>query len=271
VPELRLANPISADLDTMRPSILPNLIVAAGRSADRGAGDAALFEIGPQYADDTPEGQALMATGIRSGMAAPRRWSAPSRPVDALDAKGDALAGLAACGAPVDSLQITTDAPDWYHPGRSGVLRLGPKLALAYFGELHPGVLRRLDVDGPIVGFELFLDRVPEPKTKPGRARPLLRLPPFQPVERDFAFILDDSVTAEAVLRAARSADKTLITDVTVFDLYAGKGIEAGKKSLAIGVTLQPTETTLTDAEIDAVAEKVVAAVAKATGGVLRG
>ncbi|MGE0743698.1 MAG: phenylalanine--tRNA ligase subunit beta [Rhodospirillales bacterium] len=269
-PELTVANPISADLDTMRPSILPNLVDAVRRNAARGLADAMLFEVGPQYADDTPAGQSLVAAGVRSGRTGPRHWNAPPRAVDAFDAKADATAALAALGAPADSLQVSTDAPAWYHPGRSGALRLGPTV-LAWFGELHPAVLKALDADGPVAAFEVLVDSVPEPKARRGTARPLLKLSPFQPVERDFAFVVEDKVTAAQVVRAAKSADRKLVTDVAVFDVYAGKGIDPGKKSVAVAVTLQPTEATLTDAEIEAVASKVVAAVTKATGGALRG
>lgn len=268
---LALANPISAELDVMRPSILPNLLMAARRNADRGYPDLGLFEVGPQYADDTPEGQDLMATGVRTGQSGPRHWAERPRAVDAFDAKGDALALLAALGAPVDNLQVTADAPGWYHPGRSGSLRLGPTV-IARFGEIHPRVLRQLDVKGPAVAFELFLDRVPQPKARKdaGATRPLLQASPFQPVERDFAFVVDESVPAEKLIRAATGADKALVSNVGLFDLYAGPHLGAGRKSLAITVTLQPTERTLTEAEIEAVSQKIVAAVVKATGGSLR-
>ena len=194
VPEcLRLVNPISADLDVMRPAILPNLGAAAARNSDRGLGESALFEIGPQYRDDSPEGQDLVAAVLRAGAMGPRHWDARQRPADAFDAKGDALAALAAVGAPVDKLQITSDAPAWYHPGRSGVLRLGPNV-LAHFGELHPRVLRALELRGSAAAAEIFLDRVPLPKAKGGRRKPPLELSAFQPVERDFAFLVDESV-----------------------------------------------------------------------------
>ncbi len=269
-PALRLANPISADLDVMRPSILPNLIAAAGRNADKGFPDVALFEVGPQYESDAAEGQKLVAAGVRAGGAGPRHWAGPARPVDAFDAKADALAALEAAAAPVANLQVTADAPPWYHPGRSGTLRLGAGV-LAWFGEIHPRILRRLEAKPPMAGFEVFLDRVPMPKAKAGKARRLLRASPFQPVERDFAFVVDEGVAADKLVRSARSVDKALIADVAVFDLYGGEGVEAGKKSLAISVTLQPTEKTLTDEEIEAVAKKIVENVAKQTGGVLRG
>jgi phenylalanyl-tRNA synthetase beta chain len=266
---LRLANPISADLDVMRPTPLANLTAAAARNADRGYGDLALFEVGPQYLDDTPKGQLTVAAGLRAGSRQARHWADGTRPVDTFDAKGDAEAVLLACEAPVDNLQVTRDAPAWYHPGRSGVLRLGANV-LAQFGELHPRVLRAVDMKGPAVIFEVFLDRIPLPRAGKQK-RSLLELSPFQPVSRDFAFLVDEDVPAEKVIRAARGADKTLIAEVALFDVYQGKGVEPGKKSLAIAVTLQPREATMTDQEIEAVAQKVVAQVTKATGGSLRG
>ena len=267
---LRLDNPISADLDVMRPSALPNLLTAAARNTDRGVPAVALFEIGPDYSDDTPKGQSRVAAGLRSGSTGPRHWRDGGRAPDAFDAKADALAALFACGAPVDNLQVSRDAPDWYHPGKSGVLRLGPNV-LARFGEVHPRVLKAVDLKSAAVAFEVFLDRIPTPKAKGGKARGALTLSAFQPVERDFAFLVDEDLPAESLVRAAKGADKTLITRVDLFDAYSGKGIEAGKKSLAISVTLQPTERTMTDQEIDQVAAKVIAQVEKATGGSLRG
>ena len=255
---LALANPISADLDQMRPSILPNLLQAAQRNADRGFPDIALFEVGPVYAGDRPQDQALHATVVRRGMNAPRHWDARPRPVDAFDAKADALAVLALCGVPLANLQVEAKPPAWYHPGRAGVLRLGPAV-LASFGELHPRVLKALDVEGPAVGCEVNLSLLPVPKAKPGRARPLLKIPPFQPVVRDFAFLVDEAVPADLLVRAARGADKALIAEVGVFDRFAGGVLPPGKKSIAIAVTLQPREKTMTDEEIDALGRRIVA------------
>ena len=266
---LSLDNPISADLDVMRPSILPALAAAAARNADRGLSEIGLFEIGPQYADATSKGQSHAAAGLRAGPAEARHWSNAGRAVDALDAKADALAVLEACGAPVEKLQTTTDAAHWYHPGRSAVLRLGPNV-LAQFGELHPRVLEGFGLRGPAAAFEVFLDRIPRPRAKDGKLKAPAALSPFQPLERDFAFLVEDGVSAESLIRAAKGADKALISRVDLFDVYTGKGVEDGHKSLAIAVTLQPQERTLTDPEIEAVAAKIVAAVAKATGGVLR-
>jgi phenylalanyl-tRNA synthetase beta chain len=269
-PEMHLANPISSDLDVMRPSVLPNLVAAVGRNVDRGFRDLGLFEIGPQFDGPEPGQQRPVAGGLRAGSAGPRHWAVPVRPVDAFDAKADALAVLAATGMNTESLVVEAKAPSWYHPGRSGTLRLGNK-PVAYFGELHPGALAKLDVKGPIAAFEVFLDAIPPAKAKATKARPLLKASQFQALERDFAFVVDSAIAADAVTRAAKGADKALITEARIFDLYEGAGIGEGKKSVAITIILQPTDKTLTDEEIEAVAKKVVDAVAKATGGVLRG
>ena len=264
---LRLVNPIAADLDQMRPTPVASLLLAASRNAARGFADVALAELGAAYRDITPDGQASVAAGVRHG-ATPRHWAEATRGVDAMDAKGDAFAVLGALGAPMAALQVTGDAPGFYHPGRSGVVRQGPRTVLATFGEIHPKVLEALDLPGPAAAFEVFLDAIPEPKR---RKKGAPDLPAFQPVRRDFAFIVEDKVAADAVLRAARGADKALVADVALFDIYRGKGVPEGSKSLAIQVTIQPREATLTDTQIEAVADRIVAAVAKATGAVLRG
>ncbi len=268
---LKLINPISADLDVMRPSLLPNLIAATARNAARGTADARLFEIGPIFSGVKPDEQAMAAAGIRSGSSAVRNWAEKPRPVDVFDAKGDVLAVLGGLGLAVEKAEIAPEAPDWYHPGHSGVVRLGPKTVLAYFGEIHPRVLKDMDVESPMAGFEIIFDNLPKLKKKKSRARPHLELPQFHAVERDFAFIVDSGVTAAQVINAAEKADKKLIAQVSLFDVFEGEDLGEGKKSLAVNVVLQPVEKTLTDAEIDAIAEKVVANVTKATGGVLRG
>jgi phenylalanyl-tRNA synthetase beta chain len=273
-PALKLANPIAADMSDMRPSLLPGLIAAAQRNADRGFGDVALFEVSGTYEGDTPEKQRRVAAGIRRGTAklegAARDWSGNAAPVGVFDAKADALAALEACGAPVDRLQIEASVPSWYHPGRSGVIKLGPKTVLGHFGELHPKTLELLDVSGPIVGFEVFVDAVPEPKAKPTRTKPRLELSAFQLVKRDFAFVVDRAVEAGALTRAAAAADKKLIAGVAVFDLFEGPSIGEGKKSIAIEVSIQPVERTLTDEDFEALAGRIVENVRKQTGGVLR-
>jgi len=264
---LRLQNPIAADLDQLRPTPLATLSLAAIRNAARGFSDFSLFEIGPAFSTDTPEGQRLVAAGLRAG-STPRNWAVQARGVDAMDAKGDLWAVLTALAVPLEALIITADAPSFYHPGRSGVVRQGPKTVLAQFGELHPRVLAALDLPGPAVAFELFLDAIPDPKR---RARKAPDLPTFQPLRRDFAFLVDDAVPAEAVLRAARGAERALITSVSLFDLYAGDKLPEGKKSVAIEVVFQPRDHTFTESEIEAAGQKLVAAVSKTTGAVLRG
>ncbi len=278
-PALALANPIASDLSDMRPSLLPGLIAAAQANADRGYDDLALFEVGQVFAGDRPQDQFVAASGVRAGLASSRgfgrHWSG-SVSVDIFDAKADALAALAAAGAPVQAVQVAPlsevkNAPAWLHPGRAGALQIGPHNVLGYFGELHPRTLKALGADGPMVAFEVILDRIPDAKAKPTRAKAALDLPTFQPVSRDFAFIVARDVKAQDVVRAAQGADRKLIAGVTVFDLYEGKGIEDGKKSIAIAATLQPRDKTLTDPEIDAVAARIVAEVTKKTGGTLRG
>lgn len=273
-PELALANPIAADLSDMRPSLLPGLLRAAQANADRGYGDAALFEVGQVFAGDKPEDQRMAASGVRRGTAKPsgsgRFWQGAAAAVDAFDAKADALALLAAAGAPVANLQVTADAPGWYHPGRSGSFRLGPNV-IGVFGELHPSVLEALDVSGPVAAFEIILDKVPEPKAKVTKVKPALDLSPFQPVKRDFAFVVDRAVPAADILRTALGVDRKLVTGVSVFDVYQGAGIAEDKKSVAVEVVLQPRERTLTDAEIETVATRIVAEVSKKTGATLRG
>jgi len=273
-PELALANPIASDLSDMRPSLIPGLLAAAQKNADRGMADVALFEVGQIFRGDRPEDQFIAAGGVRRALAKPagigRHWSAPAAEVDAFDAKADALAVLVAAGAPAQALQIVPGGPAWLHPGRSGTIQIGPQNVLGYFGELHPRALEAFDAEGPVVAFEVILEKIPEPKPKPTRAKPVLELFPFQPVARDFAFVVDRTVKAADILRATQSVDRKLITNVSVFDVYEGKGIEPGKKSMAIAVTLQPREKTMTDEEIDAVAAKIVAEVGKRTGGALR-
>jgi phenylalanyl-tRNA synthetase beta chain len=273
-PELALANPIAADLSDMRPSLVPGLVAAAQKNADRGFPDVGLFEVGQVFTGDDPEDQITAATGLRRARAKAsgigRHWSNGAADVDAFDVKGDALAVLAAAGAPTQALQIVPGGPAWLHPGRSGTIQIGPQNVLGHFGELHPRTLEALDAEGPLVAFEVILDKIPEPKARATRVKPALDLSAFQPVERDFAFMVDRTVKAGDIVRAAQNADRKLITNVTVFDVYEGAGIDPDKKSIAIAVTLQPRDKTMTDEEIDAVAAKIVAEVTKRTGGTLR-
>lgn len=270
---LELANPISTDMSSMRPSLLAGLLMAAQKNAARGFADVALFEMGQAYRGAEPEDQYVAASGIRTGTAGltggERHWDGAANYVDVFDAKADALAVLDALGY-AGNAQAARNAPDWFHPGKSGVLQLGPQNVLAHFGEVHPAILQQFDIDGPVCAFEVFLDALPEPK-RATRTKPALDVTDLQLVRRDFAFLVDEATNAGDLLRAARGAEKNLISDVALFDVFSGKGVPEGKKSLAIEVTLSPREKTLTDEEIDAVAGKVVAAVTKATGGELRG
>jgi phenylalanyl-tRNA synthetase beta chain len=272
--ELALANPIAADLSDMRPSLIPGLVTSAQRNADRGFPDVALFEVGQVFKGDQPEDQLTAASGVRRALAKAsgtgRYWSGNGE-ADAFDVKADALAVLIAAGAPAAALQVVPGGPPWLHPGRSGTIQIGPQNVLGYFGELHPRALEALDAEGPLMAFEVILERIPDAKAKPTRAKPALDMPAFQPVTRDFAFVVDAKVKAGDIVRAAQNVDRKLIAGVTVFDVYEGKGIEPGRKSIAIAVTLQPREKTMTDEEIDATGKKIVVEVSKRTGGVLRG
>ena len=273
--ELELANPISTEMSSMRPSLLPGLISACARNVDRGFQDLALFEVGQTYHGTKAEDQYMMASGVRVGTAKPgaqgRDWRHAATNVDVYDAKADALDALSSMGAPVASLQIFEGAPEWYHPGRSGTLRLGPKVILAEFGELHPGLLDDMGLERGAVAFEVYVDRLPSPKKRKSISKPPLDISDLQPVRRDFAFVVDAQVNAMDIVRAAKGADKALVDGVIVFDVFEGAAIGEGRKSIAIEVTLQPRDKTLTDAEIDAVCAQVVDKVIKATGGELRG
>ena len=268
--ELVLDNPIAPELDCMRPSILPTLIEAAGRNAKRGFADDALFEIGPIFSGDRPQDQRTAISAILAPHR-PRDWEAAG-PDDLFALKGDLMALLDEIGAPVASLQVAQgSASPWWHPGRSARLQLGPKVVLAEFGALHPAVLKALDVEAPVYGFEIWLEEVPEPKRKAVKTRPALTLSPFMPLTRDFAFVVAETVAAGDLVRAVLGADKALIAAARVFDVYAGAGIEAGAKSLALEVTVQPREATLTEAEIEALSARIIAAAEKAVGARLRG
>ncbi|TDR94836.1 phenylalanine--tRNA ligase subunit beta [Enterovirga rhinocerotis] len=271
---LQLANPIAADLSDMRPSLVPGLLKAAGRNADRGFSDVALFEVGQCFATDEPEGQSMRAAGLRRGTArhagGGRHWDGATRAVDVFDAKADAEALLASLGLPMAGLMVAPGGPSWLHPGRSGTLSFGPKNVVGHFGEIHPAVMAAMDIKGTAVVFEIVLDELPLPKYRPTKMKPKLVLSGLQPVSRDFAFVLDSAVPVRDLVQAVGNVDRKLIVATEVFDLYEGPGVGEGKKSVALGVTLQPMEKTLTDTEIDAVSAKIVEAAQKRTGAVLR-
>ncbi|HEY4028812.1 MAG TPA: phenylalanine--tRNA ligase subunit beta [Caulobacteraceae bacterium] len=266
---LVLSNPIAAELDCMRPSILPNLIEAAGRNANRGFDDAALFEIGPVFAGDRPNDQRTAVTAIIASHPA-RTWD-KSGAEDVFAIKGQLMTLLEELGAPTASLQVAQgSASSWWHPGRSARLQLGPKAVLAEFGQMHPAMLKALDVEGPVYAFELWLEAVPEPKKKATKSRPAWRGSALMPLSRDFAFVVPQDLAAGDLVRAVQGADKALIAAVRVFDLYQGPGVPEGSKSLALEAAIQPSDQTLTDKDIEALSAKIVAAAEK-IGAKLRG
>jgi len=264
-----LANPISADMSHMRPALLPGLLQAAARNQARGHMDMALFEVGHAFEGGEPGEQHLQISGILVGRTGPKDSHGSSRSVDVYDAKADAEAILEAMGAPA-KVQILRGADDWWHPGRHGKICLGPKKVLGVFGEVHPKILNAMEVKGPVMGFTLWPAEIPLPR-KASASRGALTLRDLQAVERDFAFVVDAEIEALTLVNAASGADKALIDEVRVFDEFIGGSLGEGKKSLAITVRMQPTEKTLTDADIEAASAKIVEKVTKATGGTLRG
>jgi phenylalanyl-tRNA synthetase beta chain len=270
----QLANAIASDMTDMRPSLLPGLLAGARRNANRGFADVSLFEVGQIFLSDKPEGQHTYASGVRTGTAkilgAGRHWSGKAEAVSVWDAKADLAAVLDALGVDVDKVQVLPEAASWSHPGRGGRFALGPKVTLGWFGELHPALATDLDISGPVAAFEIDLDALPEARKKATKTKPAIDLSQFQPVSRDFAFVMDKGVAAATILRAAKGADKALIADVGIFDVFEGVHVGEGKKSVAIEVTLQPRDRTLTDEDIEKVSSAIVAAVTKTTGGELR-
>lgn len=264
----RLENPISSDMSHMRPALLPGLLQAAARNQARGYHDLALFEVGPAFHGGEPGEQHLLVSGLLVGRTGPKDVLGASRAVDVFDVKADAEAVLAAMGAPA-KVQILRGAAPWWHPGRHGMICLGPKKVLGVFGEVHPKVLSQMDVKGPAVAFTLWPHEIPLPR-KSGATRPALKISDLQAVERDFAFVVDADVEALTLVNAALGADKSLIEDVRVFDEFIGGALGEGKKSLAVAVRLQPSDQTLQDKDIEAVSAKIIEKVTKATGGVLR-
>ena len=266
---LLLMNPIAAELNEMRPSILPNLLIGSKNNISRGIENVCLFEVGPEFYGRCPGEQKLVAAGVRYGLTSKKHWLENNRYYDAYDVKADALAAISAANGPWDNIQITTDAPSYYHPGRSGVLRLGKNI-LGYFGELHPKVLKAYDIKDRLVAFEVYLDNIPLPRETTKKTKKELELFPFQAVDKDLAFIVDKEVSAINIIAAAKNADKEYIVDVRVFDVYEGDNLPEGKKSIALGLTFQPKNKTFTDAEIETLMNKVIREVEKKTNGILR-
>ena len=264
-----LHNPIVKELNEMRPSILPNLLTAVKNNIARGYANLALFEVGPVFDGRNPTEQHMSASGVRCGQTAKKDWSGAARAYDVFDAKADALAVIAAANGPYENPQITADAPSYYHPGRSGTIRLG-KNVLAYFGEIHPSILKALDIKMRVMAFEVNLNNIPLPRKAQEKARKKLELSAFQPMDKDLAFVVDKDVTAAAIMAAAKNADRNHITDVRIFDIFEGGNLPEGKKSVAISLTFQPIEQTFTDKDIENLMNKVIVEVGKKTGGELR-
>ena len=264
-----IEHPISSDLDEMRPSLLPNLLIGAKNNIARGYQNLSLFEIGPEFNGRAPNEEMQVAAGIRTGLTADKDWAKTSRPFDLFDVKADALAAIAAAKGPFENPQITLDAPSYYHPGRSGTIRLG-KNVLAYFGELHPTVIKKFGLKTRVMAFEVYLDNIPLPRTTSDKSRKKLELSAFQPVVKDLAFVVDTNISAASLLSAAKNADRNFITDVRLFDIYEGDNLPQGKKSIAVSVVFQPTVQTLTDKDIENLMNKVIVEVGKKTGGELR-
>ncbi|NIZ15015.1 phenylalanine--tRNA ligase subunit beta [Phaeobacter sp. HF9A] len=263
-----LANPISSEMSHLRPALLPGLLQAAARNQARGTQDLALFEVGPAFHGGEPGEEQVLISGLLVGNTGPRDVHGAARPVDTFDAKADIEAVLAAIGAPA-KVQILRGAQGWWHPGRHGKICLGPKKVLGVFGELHPKVLSEMGIKGAAVAFTIWPDEIPHPR-KSGATRAALNISDLQAVERDFAFVVDAEVEALTLVNAAVGADKALIEDARVFDEFIGGSLGEGKKSLALTVRLQPSAKTLTEKDIEAVSEKIIAKVSKATGGTLR-
>ncbi len=272
---LRLANAIASDMSDMRPSLLPGLLLAAGKNINRGFADGAIFEVGQVFLDDSEEGQKNFASAIRYGNAglngATRHWLNNPKKVSAYDIKADLAAMFDVLGQDIEKAQIIAEPAIWAHPGRSGRIQLGPKNILAHFGEVHPSILAKMGLEEPIVAFEANLDALPKPRNKATKTKPHLTLSDLMPLSRDFAFIVDEEVTGATIIKAAKNANKSLITGVNIFDIYQGENIEKGKKSIAIEVIIQPKDKTLNDEEIEEISNAIIASVTKATGGILRG
>ncbi len=264
-----IQNPIIVELDEMRPSLLPNLLIGAKNNIARGFTNLALFEVAPEFYGRNPGEQKTVASGIRVGKTSLKDWTGTQRAYDVFDAKADALAAIAAAKGPIDAPQITTDAPGYYHPGRSGTIRLG-KNVLAYFGELHPSVLKALDIKTNVVAFEVFVENIPTPRDGKSKAKKKLELSSLQAVDKDLAFVVNRDVPAINIYTAAKTADRENISEVHIFDVYEGENLPEDKKSIAITVTFQPKDKSYTDAELESLMNRVIAEVGKKTGATLR-
>jgi phenylalanyl-tRNA synthetase beta chain len=253
---IMVCNPITAEMDEMRPSVLVNLILGCKNNVSRGYNNVSLFEVGPEFYGVKPGEQKLVAAGIRYGQTSKKHWLKNERQFDVFDVKADALAVIAAANGPFDSLKVSLDAPSYYHPRRSGTLRLGANV-IAYFGEVHPIILKKFGIKQRMMAFEVFVDNIPLPRVSQGKAKKKLELSQFQPVDKDMAFIVDKSVKADDVIASAKNADKRYIADVRVFDVYEGENLSEDKKSIALSITFQPVEATFSDKDLEVLMSKV--------------
>ena len=268
-PALAVANPVASELNQMRPSIIGNLAVAAQRAANHGEPGARLFEVGPIYLGDGPKDQRTVASGVVRP-ASQRHWQGTPHAYDAFAAKADLFAVLDALGQSGERFQVSAPTQPHWHPGQAACLKLGPKVTVGHFGAIHPGVLKAMGVDGPMFGFELNLNALPQMKVRPTKTKPVLQRADLTPIRRDLAFLVDEAVPAGDLVKYAVGTDKQLIVSADVFDVYQGAGVPEGRKSIAFEVTIQPREK-LTDEDIQGLMDRIVASVAKGAGGVLRG
>tara|TARA_A100001037_G_C15119887_1_gene623276 strand:+ start:102 stop:1388 length:1287 start_codon:yes stop_codon:yes gene_type:complete len=273
--ELKLSNPITEDLGNLRPSLLPNLLSAVSRNTAKGHANLGLFEVGPRFLGDLEADQQIVAGLVRSAEISGRHWLAKPRDADVFDIKADCFALLEYFGFSMERVSLSTDTPIWYHPGRSGQIKLGPQRVLATFGEVHPGILSDFGIEARVVGAEVILTNLPAPKSRKSRARPVLSAVDLPAVERDFAFLVGAEVPVGDLLQAVRSlsgkdSTRSIFSSVNLFDVYSGRGIASGSKSVALGVTISPKEETLTEKEIRRISDSIIAKVEKVTGGKLR-
>jgi phenylalanyl-tRNA synthetase beta chain len=266
---IMVCNPITAEMDEMRPSVLINLLMGCKNNIARGYNNVSLFEVGPEFYGCKPGEQKLVAAGVRCGQTSKKHWLKDERQFDVFDVKSDVLAAIASANGPYDSVRISLDAPSYYHPGRSGAFRLGANV-VAYFGEVHPTILKKFGIKQRVVAFEVFVDSIPLPRVSQGKAKKKLELSQFQPVDKDMAFIVDKSVKADDVIASAKNADKCYIANVRVFDVYEGENLSEDKKSIALSITFQPVEATFSDKDLEILMSKVEQSVKTKCNAVLR-
>ena len=271
--EIKLSNPISSDLDVLRSSLYSNLMISAKKNIHRNFEDLMLFEIGPIFRGSKPGEQSTMIGAIKTGKYSRKNWIEKERNFDVYDIKNDALRTLNEVGINSDKIIVSNKTKKWYHPGRSGLLSLGSSSGpeLAYFGEIHPLIIKKLDLrTDNVLGFEIILENIPESRKKIREAKPQFIVSDYQKVVRDFAFVIDEKYSSGEIINLVKKIDKKLIKDVKIFDVYHGDNIAVGKKSIAFNVTLEPKDKTLSDNDIEEVSKKIISTVQETTGATLR-